>query len=627
MRVGVVISSFNGLHLLERYLPFLFGALHGFEYEVVVVDDGSRDRTSEFIEAEYPSIKLIELKKNRGFAIANNTGAKMSTGDVILFLNNDVRVTEDFLAPVCGHFENPDVFAVSPRVLLPRYGNDVNEGFSTARFCRGMFELEFPEMNKERLYSRPVFSLYATGGAMAVNRRKFLSLGGFDDMFSPFYCEDMDLCYRAWKRGWKIIYEPNSVVYHYHQSTTGRLLSQRKIDAVIGKNRLLFMWKDLTDDRLFLSHWLWLPRNIIGGLRMGSYSLLRNFLNAFPKLLEALRARELEKKYVIRGDKEVLGLFSSNETPNVTTQYNTKIITGCDRNKVLIIMPQSLGDVYRMTGIVDGFKKKYPDKRIDFMTKKRCFGILEGNPHIERTILYPEDDKDPYGVVEFDELPGREKMMKEYGEIYTPYYGFQLNFGELMKNKDTGKNIVELFAESCGLKGAEIGRPRIKEEEFSINEGYYIVVHPQTHDDSRNWDYFPHLVKMLVRDGITVYQVGTGDDELIRGCMDCRGLPLGKLAYFLRNAAVFIGVDSFPAHLSGGVGTRSIILYGGTDANFSMPYWGNIITLEPDRRRFGCKEACHTKNCSKRRKCINGIRPGEVYEKVLWVEGRGKENT
>lgn len=623
MTISIVISSYNGVHLLEKYLPFLFKAIGIFKYEIIVVDDGSKDGTFKFIKREYPSIKLVRLNGNRGFPVTSNTGARASSGDIILFLNNDVKVTGDFLAPLCHHFDDHNVFAVSPKVLLPEYKNNINEGLSKASFHRGMFVLEFLEADGKRLYSQSVFSLYASGGAMAVDRKKFLSIGGFDSMFSPFYCEDMDLCYRAWKRGWKIIYEPKSIVYHHHQSTIGKLLSQKKIDAVIGRNQLLFMWKNLTDNSLFLKHWLWLPRNIIGGLRMRSYSCLRNFLNALPKLLKALRAREHEKRFAIRGDREVLKIFSSDEVLKTKTRLTTRINTRSDSNKVLIIMPQSFGDVYRMTGIVDSLKRKYPDKKIDFMTKRRYFSILEENPFIEKIIPYPENNKSTNYAVEFDRLPEKDEMLEDYCHIYTPYYGFQLSYDELLRNKSTGKNVVEIFAELCGLTKDKIGRPCIKEEKFPIDENSYIIIHPRTYDDSRNWDYFPYLVKLLVKYGYTVCQVGLNNDELINNCRDYRKISLSKFSYFLKNALAFIGVDSFPAHLSGGVGTATIVLYGGTDAVFSKPYWGDVVTLEPDRIKFGCQEACHAKNCSKRRKCINGIKPKDVLEKVLMmIEGK-----
>ncbi|MCD5383882.1 glycosyltransferase [candidate division WOR-3 bacterium] len=614
MKISVVISSFNGMHLLRKYLPPLLGAMDELDYEIIIVDDGSKDNTDEFIQREYPSIKLVRLDKNRGFAIANNTGAEMSCGDIILFLNNDMKVTDNFLTPISKYFESSDIFAVSPKVLLPKYDNKINEGLSRASFYRGLFSLEFPDTGRKRSNTGPMFTLYASGGAMAVDRKKFLSLGGFDDMFSPFYCEDMDISYRAWKRGWKVVYEPNAVVYHYHQSTIGKVLNQKGIDIVTGKNQLLFMWKNLTDNRLFLSHWLWLPRNIVGGLRMRSSALLRNFIYALPQLPLALRARRIEKSLSVKQDWEILTKFSGRGFPMV---HNKPICGACGNNKTLVIMPQSLGDVYQMTAIVDGLNKRYPNKKIDFMTKKRCSDILEANPYIEKVIPYPEDGENPYYAVEIDRLRERDKLINDYEEIYTPYYGFQLSYEELMRNRGTGKNMVELFAEFCGLTREEIGRPYLKEERFQITESSYIVLHPQTLNSAKNWDYFRALVNLLLKDGFTLCQVGLNGDKLLKGCKDYRGLSLGKLGYLLRNARLFIGIDSFPAHLSSGVGTKTIVLYGGTDANFCKPYWGDVVTIEPDRSMFGCKNACHAKDCSKRRKCINGIKPKEVYEKVI----------
>ena len=81
---------------------------------------------------------------------------------------------------------------------------------------------------------------YGGGGSCAFDRAKFLELGGFDPLFAPFYLEDTDLGFMAWKRGWKVLYQPRSVVYHEHRGTIGRLFGEERIQAVLRKNYLLF---------------------------------------------------------------------------------------------------------------------------------------------------------------------------------------------------------------------------------------------------------------------------------------------------------------------------------------------------------------------------------------------------
>ena len=92
---------------------------------------------------------------------------------------------------------------------------------------------------------------YGGGGSCAFDRRKFLELGGFDELFRPFYLEDTDLGYQAWKRGWKVMYQPASVVYHEHRGTIGKKFSAAQIDAVLKKNFILFCWKNIHEWRRF----------------------------------------------------------------------------------------------------------------------------------------------------------------------------------------------------------------------------------------------------------------------------------------------------------------------------------------------------------------------------------------
>ena len=91
---------------------------------------------------------------------------------------------------------------------------------------------------------------YGGGGSCAFDRAKFLDIGGFDHLYRPFYLEDTDLGYMAWKRGWKVLYQPASVVYHEHRGTIGKRFSNAYIQSVLKKNFVLFAWKNIHDWRM-----------------------------------------------------------------------------------------------------------------------------------------------------------------------------------------------------------------------------------------------------------------------------------------------------------------------------------------------------------------------------------------
>ena len=95
---------------------------------------------------------------------------------------------------------------------------------------------------------------YGGGGSCAFDRRKFLELGGFDELLAPFYLEDTDLGYLAWKRGWKVLYQPASVVYHEHRGTIGSSSATQYIQSVLKKNFLLFTWKNIHEWRKLFAH-------------------------------------------------------------------------------------------------------------------------------------------------------------------------------------------------------------------------------------------------------------------------------------------------------------------------------------------------------------------------------------
>ena len=135
---------------------------------------------------------------------------------------------------------------------------------------------------------------YGGGGSCAFDRRKFLELGGFDLLLAPFYLEDTDLGYLAWKRGWKVLYQPRSVVYHEHRGTIGKRFREEQIQTVLKKNFVLFCWKNIHEWPRLTAHFFfaWAGRvlSVIFGEIPGRptpYSLWR----AFVQLPQAVRSR------------------------------------------------------------------------------------------------------------------------------------------------------------------------------------------------------------------------------------------------------------------------------------------------------------------------------------------------
>ena len=246
---AIVIPNWNGRDLLEKYLPSVIAAAERVPgSEVIVVDNGSTDGSAAFVRERFPEVRVVALETNLGFGGGSNAGFNAARHDVVVLLNSDMRVEPDFLQPLLDGFTDEQVFSVSCQIFLFRskqasrrdrphrilVGARQACGFATA-----------PSQTSAELYP----CAYGGGGSCAFDRRKFLELGGFDELLAPFYLEDTDLGYLAWKRGWKNLYQPASVVFHEHRGTIGRRFSEAYIQGVLKKNFLLFAWKNIHDWR------------------------------------------------------------------------------------------------------------------------------------------------------------------------------------------------------------------------------------------------------------------------------------------------------------------------------------------------------------------------------------------
>ena len=254
--VSVIIPNYNGRELLEKSLPPLIQALENHPHEIIVVDNGSRDDSALFLRSTFPHVIVEECRKNLGFGGGCNRGAKKARGDILLFLNNDMVADKDFLPPLLKPFSDPAVFAVTSQIFLwDTQEKRVETGKTRSEFLFGALWVKHDSQGTDR----PSAVFYAGGGSSAFDRGKFLELGGFDPLYSPFYGEDTDLSYQAWKRGWKVLYAPESMVYHKHRGTVSRYYSQAQVDRAMRKNLLLLLWANLTDPDMLLRHCLYLP--------------------------------------------------------------------------------------------------------------------------------------------------------------------------------------------------------------------------------------------------------------------------------------------------------------------------------------------------------------------------------
>jgi GT2 family glycosyltransferase len=260
--VSVVIPTYNGKKLLEANLPPIkrAAARHAAPVEIVVVDDASSDDTADFLRAQHPDVTLLVNEGNLGFARTINRGIRAARNDLVLALNNDILVDEELFALAPGRFDDPALFSVTPNIIDPRRGESQAITRLKPGLCwfatRYLQPADLPEAAEMPLF-------FASGGATFYDRAKLLQLEGFDPIYHPFYVEDVDLSYRAWKAGWKTLLEPGTTVYHETSSTILGLHRKRKIKFIGDRNRTLFLWLNVTDPWLVARYFLCLPFSLL----------------------------------------------------------------------------------------------------------------------------------------------------------------------------------------------------------------------------------------------------------------------------------------------------------------------------------------------------------------------------
>jgi O-antigen biosynthesis protein len=309
-KATIIIVNWDGKHLLAECLPSVIDAVahDGCKHEILVVDNGSTDGSVDFIRQTFPSVRLLPLDRNYGFIGGNNRGVAAVQSDVVILLNNDMAVDRGFLRPLLEGFRDPSVFAVTSQIFFADPQRRREEtGKTRASFEGGAFYLWHDEIRKpeETQDTIPVF--WAGGGSCAVHRERYIQIGGLDSLYSPFYVEDADLSYQAWKRGWKCLLAPASRVIHKHRSTTQAKFGLDFVENTIRKNQYLFIWKNVTDIALVFDHIVNLPRIHARSMLQSTPAFeIRAFLRALRQLPEAIRKRVAYAPAYRLGDQEVL---------------------------------------------------------------------------------------------------------------------------------------------------------------------------------------------------------------------------------------------------------------------------------------------------------------------------------
>jgi len=304
--VSVVIPTYNGRPLLERNLPPLVRAAerHAAPVEIIVVDDASGDDTVAFLADRFPGVIVLVNERNRGFAETMNRGIRQARHDLVLALNNDILVDDGLFDKAPGRFADDALFSVTPNIIDPRRGESQSIPRLQPGVCwfgtRYVQPADLPSLEGDI----PIF--YGSGGASFYDRRKLLALDGFDPIYHPFYIEDIDLSYRAWKGGWKCLLEPATTVFHETSSTIFSLHRRRRIKFIGDRNRTLFLWLNITDPFLIVRYFLCLPFSLLYDVAAFRKYKFVGFFRALAYLPAVVAGRRKRKGQFRVADRDVI---------------------------------------------------------------------------------------------------------------------------------------------------------------------------------------------------------------------------------------------------------------------------------------------------------------------------------
>lgn len=260
---SVVILNWNGEKLLRQFLPAVIRNTDPERAEIIVVDNGSTDRSLQVMREEFPAVRVIAFEKNYGFAAGYNKAVALLDSVYVVLLNSDVEVTPAWLTPVREVFEKePDVAAVQPKIrawkekdkfeyagacggYIDRYGFP---------FCRGRI-LNTTEVDAGQ-YEDVAEVFWCSGAALCVKRKVYLDCGGLDERFFA-HMEEIDFCWRMRNQGYILKVQPASVVYHLGGASLP-MNHPRKL-FLNYRNNLLMLYKNLDRQvwrKLFLVRFL-----------------------------------------------------------------------------------------------------------------------------------------------------------------------------------------------------------------------------------------------------------------------------------------------------------------------------------------------------------------------------------
>lgn len=316
-KTAIVILNWNGQQMFDTFLPSVIQHSNSQTAEIFVADNGSTDKSVEYLLKNFPSVKIIQLERNYGFAEGYNQALKQVDADYFVLLNSDVKVTPNWVESCVKLFEQDKrIAAIQPKILSHNKPDEFEYAGAAGGFvdrygypfCRGRILNRVEKDTGQYNQQSPIF--WASGACMFIRSSVFTEAGGLDGDFWA-HMEEIDLCWRLKNSGYKIVYQPESVVYHLGGGTLS-YGSPRKVYLNF-RNNLWMLFKNLPKHqfkRIFLA------RMILDGVAAVKFILGFNFREfwavvkahyAFYKNLGKLieKRKQVQKSVIVKEHNEV----------------------------------------------------------------------------------------------------------------------------------------------------------------------------------------------------------------------------------------------------------------------------------------------------------------------------------
>lgn len=289
-KISVVILNWNGVEMLRQFLPSVLQYSTREGVEICVADNASTDASREVLRTEFPTVRLLELDRNYGFAEGYNRALAQVEAEYVVLLNSDVEVSPHWLEPLRNYMDaHPDAAACQPKLLSQR-NKEYFEYAGAAGgymdrygypFCRGrIFDMVEKDVGQYDAV-QPIF--WATGAALFIRLADYREAGGLDGQFFA-HMEEIDLCWRLRSRGKKIVCIPQSVVYHVGAATLKKENPRKTF--LNFRNNLLMLYKNLPEKEL---------RHVL---------LVRGFLDVLAAMVFYLKKDKENARAVLQARKE-----------------------------------------------------------------------------------------------------------------------------------------------------------------------------------------------------------------------------------------------------------------------------------------------------------------------------------